>query len=215
MSKDHEVVQKVVKVLSEMLSSRKYEDDDELISYTQMTSTEFSEIYDQSFSNGLSFGPINNSMTDNKLVIKMIFNSTKKANIKEICKQFMDEYGESIRIIILIKDKVSTNILKELSQDKYKNVEIFQMKSLQINITKHELQPKFDIVFPNEELDIIKQYVSTKIDSSTINQFKSKLPKITKDDPISRFYGLRPGNLIKITRVNEQSGRYVMFRCCS
>jgi DNA-directed RNA polymerase I, II, and III subunit RPABC1 len=198
-----------------MIASRKYNADDELISYTQMSLEEFNEIYEQSIVNGLSFGPIEHSIIeDKKIVIKIIMYNTKKANIKDICESYIKEYGEDIHVILVMKDKITTNITKELSLSKYKNVEIFQLKNLLINITKHVLQPKFDIVLENEEEDIVKQFVSVKITKSVINQLKSKLPKIKKDDPVAKFYGLKVGNLLKITRMNEQSGRYVMFRCC-
>jgi DNA-directed RNA polymerases I, II, and III subunit RPABC1 len=214
--KDNEMVLQVLKVISEMIESRKFDDDDELTSYTQMSIEEFSEIYEQSIINGLSFGPINHSIIDDsKLVIKIIMSNTKKANIREICESYIKEYDSDIKIIIIMKDKITTNITKEINQDKYKNVEVFQVKNLLVNITKHHLQPKFDIILPNEEEYVIKQFVSVKLTPGVINQFKSKLPKIIKDDPVARFYGLRTGNLLKITRMNEQSGKYIMFRCCA
>jgi DNA-directed RNA polymerase I, II, and III subunit RPABC1 len=141
--------------------------------------------------------------------------NTKKANIREICESYIKEYDSDIKIIIIMKDKITTNITKEINQVKYKNVEVFQVRNLLVNITKHDLQPKFDIILPNEEDDIIKQFVSVNLTSGVINQFKSKLPKIMKDDPVARFYGLKTGNLLKITRMNEQAGKYVMFRCCT
>ena len=51
-----------------------------------------------------------------------------------------------------MKDKITTNITKEINQDKYKNVEVFQVKNLLVNITKHHLQPKFDIILPNDKI---------------------------------------------------------------
>ena len=214
--KDDEIVLQALKVLSEMIESRKYNNDDELISYTNMSLEEFSEIYEQSIINGLSFGPIQHSiLSDKKLVVKIVLSNTKKANIREFCETYIKEYGPDIHIILIIKDKITTNINKELNQDKYINVEIFQLKNLLINITKHDLQPTFEVVLPNEEESIIKQFVSVNITEKVIAQFKSKLPKITKDDPVSRFYGLKTGNLLKITRMNEQSGKYVVFRCCT
>ena len=140
--KDSDSVLQVVNVLSEMLEARGYKQDDELTSYSNMSSLEFSSIYDQSIQNGLSFGPIIHSILDNtKIVLKIIFSATKKANIKDICESFISEYGENIKILIVIKDRITPNISKELVQNvKYKNVEIFQIKNLMINITKHVLQ---------------------------------------------------------------------------
>ena len=216
--KDSDSVLQVVNVIKEMLNSRGYNDDDELTSYAQMSTLEFSSIYDQSIQNGLSFGPISHEvLDDNKIILKIIFNTTRKSNIKDICESFFTEHGENIKILIVMKDRITPNITKEITQNtQYRNVEIFQMKNLMINITKHVLQPKFEIIYPKDELNIVKQYISsTTITPQQINQFKSKLPKIPKDDPISKFYGLKSGNILKITRMNEQSGRYITFRCCN
>ena len=215
--KDEDIALCVLKTIHDLLIQRRYSEDDELTSYSQMSLIEFKEIYEQSLSNGLSFGPINHSVNSNdKIVIKLIFNTTRKANIKEVCESYMKEYGNDIRILIVIKDKITPNIIKEINLEKYKHVDLFHMKQLVINITKHELQPKFEIILPNEEESILKQFVPSSKNSSVIlSQFKSKLPKIIRDDPIARFYGLRPGSILKITRMNEHSGRYVTFRCCA
>lgn len=74
-------------------------------------------------------------------------------------------------------------------------IELFSEDELQYNITKHVLQPKFEVLTDNEAIDFRKKY-------------GAKFPVLLVTDPISRFYGYKRGNVVKITR---KSG-YVDFR---
>ncbi len=75
------------------------------------------------------------------------------------------------------------------------HIELFCQSELQYNITKHHLQPKFDLL--------------TKEDAKKFKKdFGTKFPVMLKTDAIARFYGFSVGDVIKITRKNG----YVTYR---
>ena len=69
-------------------------------------------------------------------------------------------------------------------------VELFSYKELLFNITKHILQPSFEKVIYENEIEDIKQKCG------------QNLPILKKTDAIVRFYNFSRGDIIKITRRN-------------
>jgi DNA-directed RNA polymerase subunit H (RpoH/RPB5) len=95
--------------------------------------------------------------------------------------------------IILFYLTATPSAFKVCSSSNDITVELFEVSELQIDITEHYLQPKFEILSKNEDKDLRVTYGFNK----------EILPVILKTDPISRFYNFPRDRIIKIIGKNN------------
>jgi len=143
---------------------------------------------------------------DSKIFYIHFHNESKnfsKNDLKNIMQKIISTYGdENINLILLLKEKENSAISKELSKDMYKNVEIFLKKNMIFNVTKHIYVPKHILLNKEEELELLEKYNTTK----------GKLPKLSKTDPIAKYYGMKNDQICKIIRKSPEVGEYVYYR---
>ena len=72
-----------------------------------------------------------------------------------------------------------------------------------IDVSKHVLVPKHDKVSDKEKEEILKKY----------NISLDMLPRISKKDAVIKDLGVKPGDIIKITRKSHTSGETIFYRC--
>jgi DNA-directed RNA polymerase I, II, and III subunit RPABC1 len=126
-----------------------------------------------------------------------------KSDLKNIMQKIISTYSdENINIILLLKEKENSAISKELKKDMYKNVEIFLKKNMMFNVTRHVYVPKHILLNKEEELELLEKYNTTK----------SKLPKLSKTDPIAKYYGMKNDQICKIIRKSPEVGEYLYYR---
>ena len=135
-----------------------------------------------------------------------------KAEQDNITK-FLLKYNNKKNVILIFNnDVISAPILQQINKyDKIfqKNngmLQYFYAKQLLFNPTKHIYVPKHQKVESQEEIsEILSKYLlNTKL----------KLPFITHTDIISKWLGLKQGDIVKIDRYNPNSGAYYYYRCC-
>lgn len=135
-------------------------------------------------------GSKNFGKNDLKVQVNNIINLTENANVL---------------ILLILKDKPNSAILKELNNPKYNNTEIFERKNLLFNITKHILVPKHIILSEEEKNEVLKKF----------NANKEQLPKIYNTDPIAKYYGMKVGMVCKIIRKSKTTGQSIAYRTVS
>ena len=74
--------------------------------------------------------------------------------------------------------------------DRVVYVEHFKERELLLDITTHVLVPSHKVLSPMETKELLDRY--------KINSYQ--LPKIQHVDPVARYFGLQPGDVVKISR---------------
>ena len=144
-----------------------------------------------------------------------VFYAFSKESFKEMWSTFkstdLEETYPTLNFIWILQELPPSITMQSIQQkelqlqEKKGYIQIFLTKELLYNPLKHELVPKHKKLSPAAAEQLIQDL-----------QLKSKaqLPFIQKQDIIARWLGLVPGDIVKITRYTETSGKYYYYRCC-
>jgi len=126
-----------------------------------------------------------------------------KNDLKNMMQMLVNKYiDEDINLILVLREKENSAVSKELTKDVYKNVEVFLKKNMLFNITHHVFVPKHIVLSKDEEVELLDKYNTTK----------GKLPKISKLDPIAKYYGMKTDQVCRIIRKSPEVGEYIYYR---
>ena len=190
---------KVWKTIKKMMEVRGYEKDNEKIDYDDW----ISKIRKEKIMKGI-FRKKDVIDPNKKIILYYQYFPDQKVNTDYI-KQYLNLMRET-KVnsgIIIISGKLSQQAkqkLQEINQEL--QVEIFTVNELVVNITEHELVPKYILLSKEDKEILLKRY---KIK-------ENQLPKILVTDPVARFLGLKRGDVVKIIRNSETAGRYITYR---
>lgn len=131
--------------------------------------------------------------------------------IKDISAGELVEEYECNNFILVTMDKPTTansNAIELMNTELGKlggKMENFLMKELRYNPARHILVPKHEKITDDDVKGLLEKHM-----------LKSpfQLPHISKSDIMARYLGLRHGDVVRITRINDTSGSYFYYRCC-
>ncbi|KAI9034326.1 RNA polymerase [Hyaloraphidium curvatum] len=142
--------------------------------------------------------------TDATDTLAVFFPSEERVGVKDIRKfaEKMAQDGYKGAILVCQRNLTpSANKALSVLNSKY-HFEVFEEADLVVNITKHVLVPKHEVLSPEEKKVLLERY----------RLKDTQLPRILQNDPVAKFYGLRKGQVVRITRPSETAGRYVTYR---
>ncbi|KAK4481680.1 hypothetical protein RD792_012587 [Penstemon davidsonii] len=137
-----------------------------------------------------------------KVLVVFCSPSRIKVNVvRAIATQIANK--ESLSGLILIaQNEITNQALKAMDLFPFK-VELFQITDLLVNITKHELKPKHQVLTDKEKENLLNKY----------NIDEKQLPRMSQKDAIARYYGLEKGQVVKATYSGELTQLHVTYRC--
>ena len=202
------------KTILEMLEDRGYNCD----SYKHYTIEEINIMFDQSQlkkSDSVAPGPLDIKLTrDDGRTIYVKYRFTKFRPTKPVEKFvhniFENEIKKTDTLIFIITDKMkmSKTIVGFINSRYYQYgyfLQIFSINTLQFNISHHNLVPHHRIISNEEKIEVLKRY-----NASSTNNF----PKILREDPAAKYYGMRPNDVCEIKVDSIISGVYTKYRLC-
>lgn len=139
----------------------------------------------------------------------VFFAEDKSVGIKPARKYCERMLTQGVRNGIIIYQQTITSSAAKVfayvrQTDRPLLVETFPEADLQVNITHHVLVPKHSVLGEEEKKTLLDRY----------RLKETQLPRILSSDPVARYYGLKPRQVVKIVRPSETAGRYVTYRLC-
>jgi DNA-directed RNA polymerase subunit H (RpoH/RPB5) len=143
--------------------------------------------------------------------ILLIFSTKTRVSEKELNNflSFASENNFASGIIIVSPSRPSESVMKVLIGHNADRdnvyVQIFDIRSLGFNISKHRKVPQHRICKENEKPEIIKNYNLKSLE---------QMPKILSQDAMAKFIGARPGDVVEVVGLCETSADNLRYRYC-
>jgi DNA-directed RNA polymerase subunit H (RpoH/RPB5) len=125
---------------------------------------------------------------------------------------FVKKYNGKYNIILVFNNDILTTpsitalgLIDKILQKKGGMLQYFHMNELLFNPTKHILVPPHRKLNQDEIKEVLDKYMVKS---------KLQLPLIYHTDKIARWIGLKQGDIVEITRYNENSGKSYYYRTC-
>ena len=162
-----------------------------------------------------TFEPLANILDETRMFTYednlVIFSEKTRVTEKEFNNfvAYADENGYSDCVIIITPTKPSEKVLSVLrsyiADHANRLVQIFEIRHLQLDIAKHRKVPRHRIISADEKGVVMKEFNISD---------PSMFPKIDCQDPMAKWIGARPDDIVEVGGMCESSGTYRRYRLC-
>ncbi len=161
------------------------------------------------------FDSVGSSIDETKMYafggMLIIFSTKTRVTEKDLTTfiEFSKENGYTNGMIIVSMSRPSDTVLASLrnyiSNSDVALVQIFELRHLQFNISKHVKVPRHRLVTDDELANIL---TANNVDKP--NLFR----KIDSQDAMAKWIGARPGNVVEVTGMCETSAENKRYLFC-
>lgn len=141
----------------------------------------------------------NTEIKNKKIYIKFFDYKISSVNEKSVIGEFIKEYDKEYKFIVVndITSKTEDTILSFNTQ-----VEIFKYNELKSDKTEHDLVPRHEVLRKEEAEMVLESYRTKKRDMQFIRQ----------NDPIAKYYNMKPGEIVRIYRPSPITCESISYR---
>ena len=132
------------------------------------------------------------------VVIKIIHQKVQGIAKIPAVKEFINSYKYNHKIFIF--DSISDKA--KLSLTDLPNTEAFNETFLMINLIDYIDSPKYEVLTEEETKEMLESYILKK----------KEMMKILTTDPVVDYFNIKRGDIIRIIRPSEQSGKSIAYR---
>jgi DNA-directed RNA polymerase subunit H (RpoH/RPB5) len=145
--------------------------------------------------------------------VLVVFSDKTRVTERELNKilEYADTNDYKSGVIIVTpttpSELVINSVRDYIANPKTPLLQIFELRHLGFDISKHRLVPKHRILKEGDLNAFLKQYGLTP-------QTTHLLPKLDCQDPMAKRIRARPGDVVEITGLSLSSGEYRRARLC-
>ncbi|XP_066336402.1 DNA-directed RNA polymerase V subunit 5A-like [Miscanthus floridulus] len=136
--------------------------------------------------------------------VKIVFCPPEPVKLVAIRVVYTGVKDENLsRLILILQGRIMSKAREAIKEIFPFKVDTFQITELLVNITKHVLKPKHQVLTAEEKAKLLKEY----------NVLDAQLPRMLENDAVARYYGLGKGTVVKVIYDSELTGNHVTYRC--
>jgi DNA-directed RNA polymerase subunit H (RpoH/RPB5) len=161
------------------------------------------------------FEPLGNPMNETRMYtfggVLVVFSEKTRITTQELGNMlnFASENKHTGGLIVVTPTKPSESVLEivreHISDKNNQLVQLFFHSHLNFDISKHRKVPKHRIITEDEIQAISSEYHIADI---------KRIPKIDSQDPMAKWIGARPGDVIEVTGMCVASAENKHYRYC-